>query len=60
MITENVGNIINYDPRVTVTSVTVDQYESGLQIDCTLVFLPYNIAENMQLTFDQNNGLLAG
>jgi|TARA_B110000977_G_scaffold196169_1_gene276012 phage baseplate assembly protein W len=60
VITENVGNIINYDPRVTVTSVTVDQYESGLQIDCTLVFLPYNIAENMQLTFDQNNGLLAG
>jgi|TARA_B110000977_G_scaffold108738_1_gene141491 phage baseplate assembly protein W len=60
VITENVATIINYDPRVTVTSVTVDQYESGLQIDSTLVFLPYNIAENMRLTFDQSNGLLAG
>lgn len=60
VITENVATIINYDPRVTVTSVTVDQYESGLQIDSTLVFLPYNIAEDMRLTFDQSNGLLAG
>jgi len=44
---------------VSVTAITVDQYESGLQVDATLVFLPYNIAENMRLTFDQNNGFLA-
>jgi|TARA_R110000823_G_scaffold253948_6_gene376348 phage baseplate assembly protein W len=59
IIADNVTTIINYDPRVSVTNITVDQYETGLQIDATLIFLPYNIAENMQLTFDQNNGFLA-
>jgi phage baseplate assembly protein W len=59
VIAENVTTIINYDPRVSVVSVSIDQYESGIQIDSTLSFLPYNISENMKLTFDQNNGLLA-
>ena len=59
IIAENVTTIINYDPRVSVTSIIIDQYESGLQIEATLLFLPYNIVENMQLTFDQNNGFLA-
>ena len=59
IIANNVSAIVNYDPRVNVTEITVDQYESGLQIDTTLVFLPYNISESMRLTFDQNNGFLA-
>ena len=59
VIAESVTTIINYDPRVSVVSVSIDQYESGIQIDSTLSFLPYNISENMRLTFDQNNGLLA-
>jgi phage baseplate assembly protein W len=59
IIAENVTTIINYDPRVSVTNIVVDQYESGLQIEATLIFLPYNIVENMQLIFDQNNGFLA-
>ena len=49
VIAENVSTIINYDPRVSVVSVSIDQYESGIQIDTTLSFLPYNISENMQL-----------
>jgi phage baseplate assembly protein W len=59
IIAENVTTIINYDPRVSVTNIVVDQYKSGLQIEATLIFLPYNIVENMQLIFDQNNGFLA-
>lgn len=57
-IIENVSNIVNYDPRVKVNNVIVDQYESGLQIEVSLTYLPYNISENMKLTFDQNNGFL--
>ena len=57
-IIENVSNIVNYDPRVKVNNITVDQYESGLQIEVSLTYLPYNISENMKLTFDQNNGFL--
>ena len=58
IIVDNVTTIVNYDPRVNAVNVTVDQYESGLQIEAELVFLPYNIVEQMRFTFDQNNGFL--
>lgn len=59
-IVENTTQIVNSDPRVSVDSVIIDQYESGILIDVTLVFLPYNIAESMRLTFDENNGFVTG
>ena len=58
IIIDNVTEIINYDPRINVNSVTVDEYESGLQIEAEVLFLTYNIVESMRLTFDQNNGFL--
>ena len=58
LITEDVEQIINYDPRVQAVDVTVTSYESGIQIECTLIYLPYNIAESLQLRFDQENGLV--
>jgi phage baseplate assembly protein W len=60
LITDNVNQIINYDPRISASQVIVTQYESGIQIECTLTYLPYNISQSMQLQFDQNNGLLIG
>jgi phage baseplate assembly protein W len=57
-IIENVSNIVNYDPRVRVNNIIVDQFESGLQVEISLTYLPYNISEQMKLTFDQNNGFL--
>lgn len=58
-IAENVTAIVNYDPRVQVNSVSVDTYESGIQIELDLTYLPYNISEKMKLDFDQANGLVA-
>ena len=58
LIRKNVETIINYDPRVQADDVTVTSYESGIQIECTLIYLPYNIAESLQLRFDQENGLV--
>jgi phage baseplate assembly protein W len=58
-IVENVEDIINYDPRVQVDQVVVDEYESGIQIECVLIYLDYSIAEAMRLQFDQTNGLLS-
>jgi phage baseplate assembly protein W len=57
LIKQNVEEIINYDPRVTAKQVIITQYESGLQIECTLTYLPYYIQEAIQLRFDQQNGL---
>ena len=59
LIITNVNQIINYDPRIIADQVTVSQYESGIQIECMLTYLPYNITQSMQLRFDQANGLLA-
>jgi phage baseplate assembly protein W len=58
LITSNVSDIINYDPRVTTDQVIVTPYESGIQIQCTLSYRPYNIQQQLQLRFDQANGLL--
>jgi len=58
-IKDNVTEIVNYDPRVSVNNIVVDQYESGIQIEVSLVYLPYNISESLQLRFDENAGFLA-
>jgi phage baseplate assembly protein W len=57
-IANNVTEIINYDPRVQVEQVTVDTYESGIMIECTLTYLPYNISESMRMKFDEDNSIL--
>jgi len=57
-IANNVTEIINYDPRVQVEQVTVETYESGIMIECTLLYLPYNISESMRMRFDEDNSIL--
>jgi phage baseplate assembly protein W len=58
-IVDNVNEIINYDPRLVAQNVIVTTYESGIQIECILKYLPYNIQQSMQLRFDQTNGLMS-
>ena len=41
IIIDNVTEIINYDPRINVNSVTVDEYESGLQIEAEVLNTTY-------------------
>lgn len=57
LISANVETIINYDPRVQADQITVTSYESGIQIECVLTYLPYNISEALQLRFDQQNDI---
>ena len=59
LIIDNVNDIIQNDPRITIDNVVVDEYESGIQIECNLLYLPYNIQESMQLNFDKNAGFLS-
>jgi phage baseplate assembly protein W len=60
IVIQNVNQIINYDPRISATQVIVTQYETGLQIECVLTYLPYNISQSMRIQFDQTNGILLG
>ena len=56
VIAQNITEIVNSDPRVSVDAIVIDQYESGIIVDCTLSYLPYNISEQMRLTFDEDAG----
>lgn len=56
-IATNVTSIVNYDPRTSASQIQVSEYESGIQIECTLTYLQYNISENIKLSFDKANGL---
>lgn len=58
LILQNVNQILNHDPRVHASNILITPYETGLQIQCVLRYIPYNIQQNLQLKFDQANGLL--
>jgi len=58
LVLQNVNQILNYDPRIQASNILITPYETGLQIQCILKYLPYNISQSLQLKFDQTNGLL--
>lgn len=58
LIVNDVTAIVNSDPRLKTKKTIVTQVEQGLQIELTLLYVPYNIQEKMQLKFDQANGLI--
>ena len=58
LIIADVENVVNYDPRVELDSLSVDEYEHGLQIRVGLIYVYYGIGETLDLLFDDNQGLL--
>lgn len=59
LIIKDVENVINYDPRVRAQEVIVTTYESGIQVECKITYLLYNVQEQLRFRFDQANGLAA-
>jgi phage baseplate assembly protein W len=59
LILEDVNTIINYDPRVSIDDTKVSAYDSGIEIVFSLTYKPYNITQQIQLRFDQENGIVA-
>jgi len=58
IISDDVEQIINYDPRIQVETVSVDSIESGIRIEATVRYLPFNVVEQMQFTFDRENSII--
>jgi len=58
-IISDIEDVVNYDPRVTLDQVDVNQYEHGVQVNVTVVYIGYGIKEQMNLLFDQTEGLLS-
>jgi phage baseplate assembly protein W len=58
LITEDVEQIINYDPRVKVNALTIDTTDQGIRIQADVVYLPFNINERMTFDFDKTNNIV--
>jgi phage baseplate assembly protein W len=56
-ILQNVNQIFNSDPRIRSNNIVITPYDTGLQIQCELTYLLYNIQEKLQLQFDQSNNI---
>jgi phage baseplate assembly protein W len=52
-IAKDVEEIINYDIRVKVNSVSVDSTDQGIRIEAELVYLPLNLVDTISLNFDR-------
>ena len=58
LITEDVEQIINYDPRVKVNALTIDTTDQGIRIQADIVYLPFNVNERMTFDFDKTNNIV--
>ena len=58
LITEDVEQIINYDPRIAINSVTIDSTDMGIRIEADVTYIPFNINERMTFNFDRENKLI--
>jgi len=60
LVIEDVESVINYDPRVTLDQIEVQESDHGLSVKMTVLYIGYAIGETINLLFDQNQGLLQG
>jgi phage baseplate assembly protein W len=58
LITKDVEQIINYDPRISVNSVTIDSTDQGIRIQADITYLPFNVNERMTFDFDRTNSIV--
>lgn len=58
LITQDVEQIINYDPRIAINGVSIDATDMGIRIEADLTYLPFNINERMVFNFDKENNII--
>jgi len=58
IITKDVEAIINYDPRISINSVTIDSTDQGIRIEAEIVYIPFNVVERMTFDFDRKNNII--
>jgi phage baseplate assembly protein W len=54
-VIDNIGEIIDSEPRLNLVSINVDEYDQGLQIDLELQFVNSPLATSLSVFFDQNS-----
>jgi phage baseplate assembly protein W len=59
-VISDVESVVNYDPRVTLDQIEVQEFEQGLSVKMTVLYIGYAIGETINLLFDSEQGLLQG
>jgi len=47
------------DSRVVIQDVTVNEYNQGLQVQITLLYLPFNAIDTFDISFDRRAASMA-
>ena len=58
-IVDDVKSIVNYDPRTSLTSLTINELDNGIQIYLDLLYIPTNQTATLNLQFDSNSNTLS-
>lgn len=45
--------VINSDPRVTLNSITVNEFNQGILVQMELIYQPYNVLDSFSVEFDR-------
>lgn len=53
IISKNVEEIINYDPRIVVNQVIVDSTDQGMRVEAEIRYVAFNATERMTFNFDR-------
>jgi phage baseplate assembly protein W len=54
-IVADIETVVRYDPRISVDSVLVTQFEYGIQVELSLTYIPTNQTELLMMQFDQKS-----
>ena len=54
-ITEDISENLNADPRIATEDITVSEAEQGISIQATIRYVPLNITEKLNFSFDENS-----
>lgn len=58
IITKDVEEIVNYDPRIQVNEIVIDSTEQGIRIEASVVYIPFNVNEKMTFSFDRTTSTI--
>ena len=52
---DDVRRIVNYDPRIAVQNVILNEFDRGLQIEIELTYLTNNQTDTLRMNFDRDS-----
>jgi phage baseplate assembly protein W len=55
IIVADVKRIIEYDPRLSIDGVLINELAQGIQLQIDLTFLPNNYSDRLVVNFDNNS-----